>query len=168
MKRQIKFRGYNLKNNKWLYGYYLVNRGKHYIVQDEEVNPFSEPEDFEVDPESVGQYVGDYNGEHIFEGDKVKVTETEGYKSVYVGCVVYDIVDCRFAVNKGFQVRGLGGCEKIPITGEKQTIQIGMGGYCEYYYQYEVIGNEFEYNLIEWPTKATLEEVFSFGSEKRD
>ena len=53
--RKIKFRGYNLKNKKWLYGYYLVNRGKHYIVQDEVVEPFSEPSDFEVDPESVGQ-----------------------------------------------------------------------------------------------------------------
>ena len=26
--RQILFRGFNRKNNKWLYGYYLVNRGR--------------------------------------------------------------------------------------------------------------------------------------------
>ena len=144
MSRQIKFRGYNLKNKRWLYGYYIVNRGKHYIVQDEVVGPFSEPSDFEVDPESVGQYVGDYNGMYIFEGDKIRVTETVGWKSLYIGFVVYDFVNCRFAVDKRLQVGGLGGTEKIPITGEKQTSQTGMGGYCEYYYEYEVIGNEYE------------------------
>lgn len=168
MNRKIIFRGYNLKNKKWLYGYYLVNRGKHFIAEEGLQPPGMTWEDFEVDPESVGQYVGEYNGKAIFEGDMVRVTETDGYKSVYIGFVVYDIVNCRFAVNKRFQARGMGGCEKIPITGEKQTFQIDMGNYCEYYYQYEVIGNEFEYNLVEWPTKATLEEVFSFGAEKRN
>lgn len=144
MNRKISFRGYNLKNKRWLYGYHLVNRGKHYIVQDEVVKPFSEPSDFEVDPESVGQYVGDYNGMYIFEGDKIRVTETGGWKSLFIGFVVYDFVNCRFAVDKMLQVGGLGGTEKIPITGEKQTSQTGMGGYCEYYYEYEVIGNEYE------------------------
>lgn len=76
--RKISFRGYNLKNKQWLYGYYIVNRGKHYIVQDETVDPFVEKSDFEVDPESVGQLVGQYNGQAIFEGDIVKVTETAG------------------------------------------------------------------------------------------
>ena len=85
MDRKISFRGYNLKNKKWLYGYYLVNRGKHFIVQDEVVNPFEEEsEDFEVDPDSVGQFVGvfkshlsigthlDYN--YLYEGDLVRTT----------------------------------------------------------------------------------------------
>ena len=144
MHRTIKFRGYNLKNKKWIYGYYFVNRGKHYIVQDETVNPFAEASDFEVDPESVGQFVGEYKGIPIYEGDRVKVNETDGYKCQYVGYVVYDTVNSKFAVNKIIQVGGLGGFEKIPITGEKQTDQIGMGEYCEYYYMYEVIGNEYE------------------------
>ena len=144
MKRKIIFRGYNLKNKKWLYGYYLVNRGKHFIAEEGLQPPGMTWEDFEVDPESVGQYVGDYNGMYIFEGDKIRVTETGGWKSLYIGFVVYDFVNCRFAVDKRLQVGGLGGCEKIPITGEKQTSQTGMGGYCEYYYEYEVIGNEYE------------------------
>lgn len=29
--RQIKFRGRSPKNRTWLYGYYLVNRGEHFI-----------------------------------------------------------------------------------------------------------------------------------------
>ena len=34
MKSQIKFRGWNTKNKKWLHGYYFVNRGQHFIVVD--------------------------------------------------------------------------------------------------------------------------------------
>ena len=71
MNRTVKFRGYNLKNKQWIYGYYLVNRGKHYIVQDEVVEPFKEASDFEVDPESVGECtdVEDKNGVIVYEGD---------------------------------------------------------------------------------------------------
>lgn len=141
MSRKIVFRGYNLKNNKWLYGYYLVNRGKHFIAEEGLQPPGMTWEDFEVDPESVGQYVGEYKGKAIFEGDKVRITETDGWKSVYVGFVAYDFINSRFVVNEKIL------CKKVPITGEKQTDQIGMGCYCEYYYQYEVIGNEYEEKL---------------------
>lgn len=34
-KREILFRGWNKKNKKWLYGYYLVNRGEHFISPDD-------------------------------------------------------------------------------------------------------------------------------------
>ena len=34
--RPIKFRGWNEKNKRWLYGTYLVNRGFPYIVEDDE------------------------------------------------------------------------------------------------------------------------------------
>lgn len=136
MNRKISFRGYNLKNKMWLYGYYIVNRGKHYIVQDEVVGPFSEPSDFEVDPESVGQFVGEYKGEPIYEGDFVEVVESDGYKSKHFGAVVYDDIDCRFY--------SLSESNAIPITGKKQYSQIGIGGYYDFYYMYKVIGNEYE------------------------
>ena len=71
MKREIKFRGYNLKNKMWIYGYYLVNRGKHYIVQDKTAHPFDEASDFEVDPESVGQYIGGTQRWDLYEYDEV-------------------------------------------------------------------------------------------------
>lgn len=92
-----------------------------------------------VDPKSVGQLVGQYRGQDIFEGDIVKVTETDGLKSTYTGKVVYDKMNCRFVVEVTSPYPIM-----IPITGEKQTGQIGMGCNCEYYYQYEVIGNEYE------------------------
>ena len=58
MKRKILFRGYNRKNNKWLYGYYLVNRGQHFICPEGIQNPLASWEDFVVEEESVGEWTG--------------------------------------------------------------------------------------------------------------
>lgn len=70
-KREILFRGWNKKNKKWLYGYYCVNRGEHFIAPDEFVNPLASYEDYVVDDDTVGQYTGmkDAKGVKIFEGD---------------------------------------------------------------------------------------------------
>ncbi|WP_195252073.1 YopX family protein [Hoylesella timonensis] len=80
MKREILFRGWNKKNKKWLYGYYCVNRGEHFIAPDEFVNPLASYEDYVVEADSVGQYTGlkDANGVKIFEGDII-VDETYPY-----------------------------------------------------------------------------------------
>ena len=79
-KREILFRGWNKKNKKWLYGYYCVNRGEHFIAPDEFVNPLASYEDYVVEADSVGQYTGlkDANGVKIFEGDII-VDETYPY-----------------------------------------------------------------------------------------
>lgn len=73
MKRQILFRGFNRKNNKWLYGYYFVNRGQHFICPEGVQNPLASWEDFVVEEESVGQWTGrtDAKNKKVYEGDVV-------------------------------------------------------------------------------------------------
>lgn len=54
--RTIKFRGFNKKRGIWLYGNYILNRGAHFIAPQEFADGKTW-EDYEVEEESVGQFV---------------------------------------------------------------------------------------------------------------
>lgn len=144
MNRKLYFRGYNLKNQKWIYGYFLVNRGKRYIVPDETVFPFAEISDFEVAYNSVGRYVGEYRGKTIYEGDHVHVTSSKDEYINYFGYVEYDETDCRFVVKLNVAC----GLDKIPISGKVQTAAVGINQYYDFFYQYKVIGNQYEKEFL--------------------
>ena len=52
--RGIKFRGKRLTDGKWIYGDFFRYRGKSFIT----TNPLASPSDYEVTPDTVGQFTG--------------------------------------------------------------------------------------------------------------
>lgn len=71
MNREIKFRGYNRKNSQWLYGFYLQNRGAHFVCPDEFAIGKSW-DDYEIDPGTLGQYICYHDDCDFYEGDIVE------------------------------------------------------------------------------------------------
>ena len=78
----IKFKGFNKKNSVWLYGFYLQNRGAHFVCPDE-FAVGKTWEDYEVDPSTVKQllYVTK-EGKEIYEDDDLHIEgHLESYKA---------------------------------------------------------------------------------------
>lgn len=58
--RIIKFRGKRLTDGAWIYGDFFRNRGLSFIASDGIVeNPLASWRDYNVDPETVGQFIDD-------------------------------------------------------------------------------------------------------------
>ena len=140
MNRKIIFRGYNLKNKKWLYGYYLVNRGKHFIAEEGLQPPGMTWEDFEVDPESVGQFVGNYFNKEVYEGDIVQFTYAYGLFgeniSKEIGIVSFNPDTALY------YAKSLSGDSFIELNFSKKLQEFSCDDFA-----YKVIGNEYEEKL---------------------
>lgn len=84
MNREILFKAKRKDNGKWVEGYYVYCRKRHYIlpVLNKAIG-FDEREDewIEIDPDTICQYTGltDKNGNKIWGNDILKLPGEDGY-----------------------------------------------------------------------------------------
>ena len=97
--REIKFRGFSKKHQQWLTGNYILNRGAHFIAPVDEPADGKTWEDYEVNPDTVGQFTGrkDLNFCDIYDGDIVR-DHSDPMGNGDVGAVVYDEAHAIFAI----------------------------------------------------------------------
>lgn len=90
MKREILFRGKCKRTGRWLYGDLIQWKSQgRCAITPQEGDCWESPSDFEVEPETVGEYTGmeDAKGNRVFEGDVLYEIDLNPfyYKVVFEG-----------------------------------------------------------------------------------
>lgn len=94
----IKFKAKRLDNNTWVEGYFCVECGNTYIIEDRQSESMlNRNEAHQVDPSTVCQFTGekDMNGDNIYVGDIISNLETKSVIEV-VWNDKMKMLDCKF------------------------------------------------------------------------
>lgn len=106
----IKFKAKRLDNNTWVEGYFCVECGNTYIIEDRQSESMlNRNEAHQVDPSTVCQFTGekDMNGDNIYVGDIISNLETKSVIEV-VWNDKMKMLDCKF-------LNGVKCCFDIPF-----------------------------------------------------
>lgn len=99
--KPIKFKGFNKKNYKWLYGSYIHNVRGDFIAPDGIYSDEFTWEDFEVDRNTVKQLLWTLSdGTELYDGDKVVDKQGLEYTLSYAPIVVDGLYANSFECNK--------------------------------------------------------------------
>ena len=127
--REYKFRGRRLDNKNWVYGYAIkvgYEHQRYYIADERDETKLrrlaAKTVDIrcvEVDPRTIGQYVGKINGEKVYKDDIAKITQACGEETI--GTVVWDEEHLYYALDIGYELWDFGNiveCEhEIEVLG---------------------------------------------------
>lgn len=106
----IKFKAKRLDNNTWVEGYFCVECGNTYIIEDRQSESMlNRNEAHQVDPSTVCQFTGekDMNGDNIYVGDIISNLESKSVIEV-VWNDKMKMLDCKF-------LNGVKCCFDIPF-----------------------------------------------------
>lgn len=106
----IKFKAKRFDNNTWVEGYFCVECGNTYIIEDRQSESMlNRNEAHQVDPSTVCQFTGekDMNGDNIYVGDIISNLETKSVIEV-VWNDKMKMLDCKF-------LNGVKCCFDIPF-----------------------------------------------------
>jgi len=110
--RETKFRGKRIDNGEWVYGFHS-GRGKISIDKQMSKKKFISI-DYEVDPETVGEFTGEPDGNKIdvyesdvlrfdvlpYDGEKALLNQTGIVKCKNLGNLSFGVWDSRFCVHE--------------------------------------------------------------------
>lgn len=86
------FKAKDIKTKEWREGYYWTNEvGNHFlrVVRDKN-NNFITPIDYEIDHETLCEFIGTIHGKEIFNNDKIKAKQFLFFGDDSVGIIVYN------------------------------------------------------------------------------